>query len=59
MPRVYNKTTVNILTYLSQKDGSPLKNFKAACAPQLSDKDFYNYLFRLQKQGLFKNKMIL
>ena len=52
MPRIFNQTTIAILKYLSEKAETKTGELKTACAPRLSGKDFYNYLFRLQQQEL-------
>ena len=52
MSWIYNQTTIAILKYLSGKDRAPFLEVRQACAPKLSAKDFYNYLFRLQQQEL-------
>lgn len=52
MSRIYNQNTIAILKYLADKDKAAIKDAHAACAPKLTAKDFYNYVFRLHLQGL-------
>ena len=52
MSRVYNQQTIAILKYLADKDSAVIKDVHAVCAPKLPPKDFYNYVFRLHRQGL-------
>ena len=52
MSRIYNQNTIDILKFLADKDRAVIKDVHVACAPKLSAKDFYNYVFRLQQQGL-------
>lgn len=52
MSRSYNQVSINILKYLSEKNAGAVVDLKPACAPKLSDKDFYNYIFRLIQQEL-------
>lgn len=54
MPRIYNTTTIAILQYLAKRDRASFTEIREACAPSLSDKDFYNYIFRLERQELIK-----
>ena len=56
MPRVYNTTTIAILRCLAEREYVRLADLKIAGAPKMSPKDFYNYLFRLQQQGLIKKQ---
>ena len=52
MSRPYNNQTLSILKYLADKDKAIIKEMHTTCCPRLSAKDFYNYIFRLQQQGL-------
>jgi DNA-binding transcriptional regulator PaaX len=54
MSRIYNTTTIAILQYLVKRESASFAEVKKACAPSLSEKDFYNYIFRLQQQELVK-----
>ncbi len=52
MARQFHPTSMAILNFLSGKSRVKAAEIKAECAPRLSAKDFYNYLFRLEKQEL-------
>src|SRR5581483_3465552 len=53
MARTYHQTSVVILNFLSGKKAPvPTEEIKSACAPAMSGKDFYNFLFRLAQQDL-------
>ena len=55
MSRVYNRTTIDILAFLSEKSHQvKLKELQTAAGGKLSTKDFYNYLFRLNEQELIE-----
>jgi len=60
MARQLHPTSVAILNFLAEKNQAKLNDVKTACAGKLSHKDFYNYIFRLQRQELVvKNNNLL
>ena len=55
MARQYHPATIAILKLLSEtKNGLVLADLKLSCGSELTDKDFYNFLFRLTSQDLIK-----
>ena len=57
MARKYNQISASILKSLKLAEtGLAITELKLACAPKLTEKDFYNYLFRLQSQELITKK---
>lgn len=55
MSRNYNSNTITILRLLAEKNRpQELQELRKAAGIKLSDKDFYNYVFRLVQQELAK-----
>jgi CRISPR/Cas system-associated endoribonuclease Cas2 len=52
MARHFHPVSVKLLEFLARRETSSLSEVKLNCCPQFSEKNFYNYIFRLQQQEL-------